>query len=47
MAWNEAERRCDSVPSGIIIDVLTVAVGQVVNPQEKRPFVRIMPAHKI
>jgi hypothetical protein len=45
MAWNAAQRRCDSVASGVIIDFLTSAVGQVANPQEKVAFVRIRPAH--
>jgi hypothetical protein len=45
MAWNEAERRCDSVPSGIVIEVLTAAVGQVAKPQEKVAFVRIRTVH--
>ena len=42
--WHEVDGRCDNVASGVVIDVLTAAVGPVSNPQEKITFVRVKPA---
>lgn len=45
MSWDEAAGRCDNVASGVVLDVLTAAVGAAAAPQEKVSFARTAPLH--
>ena len=45
MTWNEAAGRCDNVAAGVVLDVLTAAVGAAAAPQAKASFARAAHVH--